>query len=372
MRVVFSRVAAVLAMSSLLMSGCRKDDVRVYQAPKDLETPPSSSPSPASVPIEREVAKSDSKPKGPPWTVPSGWVEQATSGMRVASYLVKATDGRAADISVVALEGVAGGELSNVNRWREQIGLGAVTEEQLAGLRTTVPAGGRQVVFYEMAGEKPVLDGKYKARTLASILPAGAMTVFFKMTGEEALVALEKTRFLAWIRSVETGDGPSETEVETPVAAANASAAPSTPAPLASTDSSVLPHWSVPSGWKDGGSRPMRLASFEISNAEGIGDISISSLSGDGGGLLANVNRWRGQAGLATIDEATLKLESGTIRTADGATGFLVDLKGTEKRILAVIIPHRGSSWFIKLTGPTELITKERARFDAFVQSIRF
>ncbi|MSU32158.1 MAG: hypothetical protein EXS25_05770 [Pedosphaera sp.] len=372
MRLVFSRVPAVLAMSYLLILGCRKEDVRVYQAPKDLETPPSSSPSPASVPSEREVASSDSKPKGPPWTVPSGWVEQATSGMRVASYSVKTIEGRAADISVVALEGEAGGELSNVNRWREQIGLGAVTEEQLPGLRTVVPAGGRQVVFYEIAGKKLVLDGKYKARTLASILPAGAMTVFFKMTGEEALVASEKTKFLAWIRSVETGDGPHESEVETPVAASKASSTTATQAPLASTDSSVLPHWSVPSGWKDGGSRPMRLASFEISDAEGIGDVSISSLSGDGGGLLANVNRWRGQAGLAAVDEATLKRESGTIRTADGETGFLVDLKGTEKRILAVIIPHGGSSWFIKLTAPTGLIAKERSKFDAFVQSIRF
>jgi hypothetical protein len=59
--------------------------------------------------------------------------------MRVASYAVKRPDGRSADISVVAMGGGAGGELENVNRWRNQIGLDPVTEADLAGLRSIIP-----------------------------------------------------------------------------------------------------------------------------------------------------------------------------------------------------------------------------------------
>jgi hypothetical protein len=139
--------------------------------------------------------------------VPAGWEEKPASGMRVASYGVKRPDGRSADISVVAMGGGAGGELENVNRWRDQIGLEPATEADLAGLRSIIPAGNRQVVVYELDGKKAVLDGKYAARTLAAILPAGEMTVFFKITGENALVAEQKPQFLAWLKSVDTGGG---------------------------------------------------------------------------------------------------------------------------------------------------------------------
>ena len=56
--------------------------------------------------------------------------------------------------------------------------------------------------------------------------------------------------------------------------------------------------WSVPENWIEGAKSSMRLASFSASYSNGTADFSITNFSGDGGGLKANVNRWRKQLGL--------------------------------------------------------------------------
>jgi hypothetical protein len=292
--------------------------------------------------------------------------------MRVASYGVKAPDGRSADVSVVALQGEAGGELSNVNRWRNQIGLDALTENQLEAARTPVKVGGRVVPLFDLVGEKPTIEGKYRARTLAAILPAGEMTVFFKITGEEALVAAERPKFIAWLQSVETGDGGASASGESAMASRSAPTPAPASAPVADSPAAGRPGWVVPSGWKDGGSRPMRLASFEIPDASGPGDVSVTALSGEAGGLLANVNRWRGQVGLPPWTEEALKKESVSVPSAGGDAGVLVDLPGAEKRILGAIFSHGGQSWFFKMTASKALAGREKAAFEGFVRSVRF
>ncbi len=393
------RFTVVMVVSALawMAAGCGKNEVRVYQAPQDAppvaavnpqggatQTPPASE-------IPRSAASGSPSSAGPessaserpavPWTVPAGWEEKPASGMRVASYGVKRPDGRSVDISVVAMGGGAGGELENVNRWRDQIGLEPATEADLAGLRSIIPSGNRQVVMYELDGKKAVLDGKYAARTLAAILPAGEMTVFFKITGESALVAEKKPLFLVWLKFVDTGGGGGESA---PEAQASSSAPAPASAPAASGGSERasssgggggadgLPNWQVPSGWKAAGPKPMRLASFDIPNAAGNGDVSISKLSGNGGGLLANVNRWRGQVGLAPLEAGALAANSKAVATAGGDSGTWVELVGTEKTILGAIVARGEVSWFFKLTAPAPVAAQNRDAFEQFVRSIRF
>ena len=387
---VVMRFTVVMVVSALawMAAGCGKDEVRVYQAPQDAppvaaanpqgkttQTPPASEVVGSAASGSSSSARSESSASerpAVPWTVPAGWEEKPASGMRVASYGVKRPDGRSVDISVVAMGGGAGGELENVNRWRDQIGLEPATEADLAGLRSIIPAGNRQVVMYQLDGKKAVLDGKYPARTLAAIMPAGEMTVFFKITGESALVAEQKPQFLAWLKSVDTGGGGGESAPE-------ASASSSAPVVSGVSERASggggadgLPNWQVPSGWKAAGPKPMRLASFDIPDAAGNGDVSISKLSGNGGGLLANVNRWRGQVGLAPLEAGALAANSKTVATAGGDSGTWVELVGTEKTILGAIVARGEVSWFFKLTAPAAVAAKNRDAFEQFVRSIRF
>ena len=395
---VVMRFTVVMVVSALawMAAGCGKDEVRVYQAPQDAPPVAAANPqggaalTPAASEIPRSATSRASTSAGPessaserpavPWTVPAGWEEKPASGMRVASYGVKRPDGRSVDISVVAMGGGAGGELENVNRWRDQIGLEPATEADLAGLRSIIPAGNRQVVMYELDGKKAVLDGKYPARTLAAIMPAGEMTVFFKITGESALVAEQKPQFLAWLKSVDTGGGGGESA---PEASSSAPAPASAPAVSGGSERASgggggsggadgLPNWQVPSGWKAAGPKPMRLASFDIPDAAGNGDVSISKLSGNGGGLLANVNRWRGQVGLAPLEAGALAANSKAVATAGGDSGTWVELVGTEKTILGAIVARGEVSWFFKLTAPAPVAAQNRDAFEQFVRSIRF
>ena len=63
---------------------------------------------------------------------PDSWTAVAPGQMRAASFNVKNEAGKSADISVIPLPGAAGGDESNVNRWRGQVGLGALSGEELS------------------------------------------------------------------------------------------------------------------------------------------------------------------------------------------------------------------------------------------------
>lgn len=352
---------------ALLSVGCRKDEVQVYEVAKEKSAPAESTPAP----------KPDSTPSAgqEPWTAPKEWsVKPTAGGMRLASYGVTGPDGRNVDISLVALGEQAGTELANVNRWRKELQLPDIDESQLAGSREPVRIGATQGFLYDMTSTALVLDGKFKRRTLASILPAGGMTVFFKASGDAELVGQEKARFIAWLASVKTGpdnsDAPSPSTASAP-SPANPGVNP--PPSVPEGPQSDLPKWKVPTHWKPAGPKPMRLASFDIPGKDGSGDVSVSTLSGAGGGPVANVNRWRGMVGLAPLDEAGLAKESTALNLAGGRKGILVNLGGSgPKRILAAIVPDGDHTWFFRLTAPDALASAELKNFTDWIQSVEF
>jgi hypothetical protein len=367
---------------AVLAAGCGKDEVRVYEVAKETNSPASTAAMEAEpAPAPRATAAAGPSAGSPkvPWTIPPEWKERPNaSGMRLASYGVTAADGRSVDISVTALGEQAGTELDNVNRWRGQLKLNPLTEDQLAMARDPVKIGGEPSHLYDIVSEEPMLDGKYKSRVLASILPTGQMTVFFKAIGEADLVAAEKVRFIGWLASVKTGPDAGGDEGSAPPAAAAAPAPTAPPRPPAAPPSlppgpsAELPKWKVPSHWIAGGPRAMRLASFEIpGDGNASGDLSISTLASGGGGLLANVNRWRGQVGLTPTDEASLAKEAQTITLPGRQKATVVDLGGASaNRILGAIVPDGDKSWFFKLSGPDALVVKERENFLAWLKSI--
>ena len=64
--------------------------------------------------------------------------------------------------------------------------------------------------------------------------------------------------------------------------------------------------WVLPEGWEEGKQSSMRLASYNVPlSGGGVGDFSLVQLGGVAGGVMANINRWRGQIGLgdATPEE---------------------------------------------------------------------
>ena len=116
----------------------------------------------------------------------------------------------------------------------------------------------------------------------------------------------------------------------------------------------------------------MRYASFAMAGQDGpSGDLSVSTFSGDGGGDLENVNRWRTQVGLEAIGDAELKALAVPVACKDGEI-LTVDMAGPKARILAGWSRTGGRSWFFKLIAPEGVVEGGKPDFMKFLQSVEF
>jgi len=86
------------------------------------------------------------------------------------------------------------------------------------------------------------------------------------------------------------------------------------------------PTWTVPPGWEEVTvqSAMPRVTTFRMKSGDATADLAISRT---GGNLLANVNRWRGQAGVGPIEEADVETKC-RVLTVDGRRVVVVDASG--------------------------------------------
>jgi hypothetical protein len=144
--------------------------------------------------------------------------------------------------------------------------------------------------------------------------------------------------------------------------------------------------YTAPEGWKEtdrvitrNGMEFRYEAALKVEEGGASALLTVSKLSGAGGGLLMNVNRWRAdQLGLPPLDEAQLADAAKSVKVG-GSDGVSVDFTGPGKppgkegqRILAVVVPRQGMTWFVKMQGPADLVGKQKAAFDKFVGSLKF
>ena len=247
------------------------------------------------------------------WTVPDGWRSRPTSAARYATFHVGPEESPL-ELTVTPLpsEGDAASVLKNVNRWRGQLGLQPIDEAAL-----------------DQVTRRVELDGI--TATLVDITGPGAL-----------------------------GRGPVPSDK-------SRAAAPQPP----------LRH-DVPDGWEpqsDPG--PFSVSTFLIRDGSRQAKVTISPLGGGGGNLLENVNRWRNQIGLQPMGEDQLLTLGKKIEVAGGA-GHYFDLIGPEsagerrQRILGVVAARGEQTWFFKMIGPADLVGKQKAAFEAFLQSVKF
>ena len=111
--------------------------------------------------------------------------------------------------------------------------------------------------------------------------------------------------------------------------------------------------------------------------ASGATECYVAVLGG-GGGLEANVNRWRGQLGLGPlsaeeIDALPRVPVLGSEAPLVEARGEYTDMAGEsheDHALLGTIVARGGSMLFVKMVGPRAEVEAERGRFLAFVQSL--
>lgn len=128
--------------------------------------------------------------------------------------------------------------------------------------------------------------------------------------------------------------------------------------------------WVLPVGWTQREASGMRYATLVPAAGP---EVSVTRLGGGGGGMLANVNRWRGQVFLPPLTEAELAASLKEVSLGGEDKASVVDIVGPKGRILGALIPVAGGqTWFFKAqVEQDEKMQPIIADFDTLVSTIK-
>lgn len=374
----------LLPLLQLSAAGCFGDQIKVYRVAKEQNQPmqmtapalPTDSPNPTLPPGHPDISGMAASSAGAAaqspltWTTPSGWTEMPAGEMRVASFKVSGADGKQADVSVIPLGGMAGTDLGNVNRWRGQVGLPEITETELQKSAQNVEANGQPAQLYDVAGTNP--SSGDKTRIVGVIQHRPDATWFYKMTGDADLVEQQKPAFIEFLKSLKMQ--PAQAQAEMPSGHPAVGDMGAAPAASASVSHEGQPKWEVPQGWQEVSGGQFLVAKFNLAGDGGASaSVNVSSSAGDGGGLAANVNRWRGQLGLPASSEITAT----TVQVTSGEAKR-VEIEGTSAqtgrpaKLIGVMVSQSDRVWFYKLMGDPKLVESQKDAFVKFVQSAKY
>jgi hypothetical protein len=255
----------------------------------------------------------------PEWTLPADWEQQPGEGMRYAT-LQYSKDGSPLELSVIPLPigdvPIDQYVLQNVNRWRNELKLKPIGAADLASQTEAVQVGDTTATMVNLLGSR---DNSRRPPFMNTppVPPAG-------------------------------GTARSSGEV----------------------------NYSAPDGWQESTLSQLRKAAYIVQEGGRQVEITIIPLSAQAGSLLPNINRWRGQVGLAEVDQQQMEseLEKVTVGDVEGVYVRLQAPEGAEKQqtILGVIAVRGARSWFVKLNGDSQLADRETENFKQFVSSIQF
>ncbi len=195
-------------------------------------------------------------------------------------------------------------------------------------------------------------------RTMNNLIAAGlvATAAWFAGCGDDA--------------DVRSYDVPKEQQTQPDLRASPHRPHPDSDAPI---------DWDVPKSWRKlPGERSMRVATFEADGPDGALQIAVSMLRGDGGGILPNVNRWRGQLGLGPIARTDLDEHVKSLAMAD-SEACLVDLAGAgppaegdqPRRIVVAVVPLGEATWFVKAIDKPSAVEPHKDAIAQFARSFR-
>lgn len=145
--------------------------------------------------------------------------------------------------------------------------------------------------------------------------------------------------------------------------------------------------WQVPQDWiEQMPSNTMRVAQYKVPGPAGDGECVVYYFGpGQGGGAMANAQRWAGQFsqpdGSSSVDAMLMKRLESTRRPVDvvEVTGtYDGGMTGTDQpaapmanyMLLGAIAEGSDAPWFFKFTGPEETVRSQRNGFVSMLESI--
>lgn len=292
------------------------------------------------------------------WELPPTWMELPKAQFREIN-LQPAGDPEL-QCYMTILSGDGGGVAANLNRWRGQLGLEPADEASFANLPTTVLFKGIAQVL-ELEGTFSGMGGEPLENygMIGVILLTPQFTVTVKMTGPKEKAAAERGNFDAFIASLgvemQTEGPPPETD------------------PNSGGGGDLT--YAMPEGWSALAPKGMRIINLDATpNTQ----CYLIMMPGAAGGLLGNLNRWRGEVGYDAFTQADAEAlptvpvlgEDAYLLEVSGDYQGMGGANGEDQTLLGVCLIGEEQSSFIKMVGPRSEVAEQKANFIAFLASL--
>lgn len=319
------------------------------------------------------------------WVKPEGWIEVPSTQFRNPNFVL--ADHKEVECYVTILPGAGDNLLGNLNRWRKQMSLEVVEEESLNSLEK-VNVIDRPSVFVNWTGTFVGMGSENRPnfRMLGILSDQPNQLITIKLTGRQELVEPQIENFKKFAASLKIKDEIAEQALDPHGVRGSAQPVgmPKNHPPLTGegTQTGTLLtrdqiDWKLPAGWKEGGERPMRLASLQAGDVKKA-DVALVVLGGNAGGTALNIQRWYQQMGWAQpTPEEIDKLEKINVL---GRPATLLDLTDRKKlpnnsapdsaAMLGVVCEMGDQALFIKMIGPKSEVVAQRKAFVEFCSSL--
>ena len=276
----------------------------------------------------------------PVWELPEGWSLGGKAQMVFAIVKMPDTD---AEIRISRL----GGQqdlLSNVNRWRGQLGLSSVKAEALDENLVLKQGPGGQYRLFDQKG------------TSAGRSMGGP---FMRQQAMRRAESEKKENKEPKPEEQPVVDSPEELQ----------------------NDLAANPKFTLdpPEGYSPGKTSAMVVARFVKETDQGKVQISLVPLTATNK-WNENVNFWRQSVGRKAIEADEIKsvTEAVTISGVEGKKISLLadedsaDEAANKKSLVGVMVKHKDAAWFFKMMGAPSLVKSDQAIFDTFLESFKF
>jgi hypothetical protein len=300
--------------------------------------------------LVQTVTFADSTGGEPQWKLPEGWTQEA-GGAQMRFATVKIPDSRPPlELTVAKVSWDSSGEareiLANVNRWRGQMQLSPIDEDDLADeTRSLKLAADQKAIAVDLVGRlKPTgMSPPLASKGGKGDLPAGHPPVGEKTTGGKA---------------------------------AGGESAGARKSMQAAVDPNLPFTCELPAGWHPAALKTFSVATFDAEKDSQKVEITVTPFGGGAGGLLNNVNRWRNLVHLEPVSEGELESLLNPYKV-DGRPAQLIRLFSPKNSdaplaIVAVVADRDDTTWFFRMSGPPDFVADQQSNFDKFMASIKF
>jgi hypothetical protein len=167
------------------------------------ESTPSSSaakkPSPANPSPKTKQPSDDELAQLPfKFTAPEGWKAIESPQFAVAAFTT-GQGGKRVDVSITPMAGAGGDLLMNVNRWRSQLGLPALTADELSTCTDPYKVDGKPAHLVRLMAPE---DADPRPAIFVAMIDAGDATWIFKLRGTADAVHSQQENFQKLVDSV--------------------------------------------------------------------------------------------------------------------------------------------------------------------------